>query len=300
MQTFKKELSQPVLSRNFSGRVSARNQSRPGFTLIELLVVIAIIAILAAMLLPALSKAKAKAQGIKCLSNTKQLTLGWLMFQGDNQEKLMDATTYIDAGNTAGISSYMDWTGDTRNINTLGLTGPTAMMADYVRSPEIYKCPGDSYQTPANPGVRARSIALNGGVSGGSGAPTFAGQGIVGRTYFQAQKVGDLNTPGPVNTFVFLDEQADSINDGIFQLDPGRPPGQEYWRDLPASYHNRVGSLSFADGHSELRKWKESGSSSPGTVLPVIYQAFSARYPSHYNVQQSADYEWMDDRMPYR
>ena len=300
MLTFKNELS-PSVRRHASRGVFARNKScLVGFTLIELLVVIAIIAILAAMLLPALSKAKAKAQGIKCLSNTKQLTLGWIMYQGDNTEKLMDATKAIDSGSTVGVSSYMDWTADTRNINTLGLTGPTALMAEYIKSPDIYKCPGDNYQTSVNPGVRARSISLNGGVSGGSGAPTFTGQSFPGRTYFQAQKVGQLNTPGPANIFVFLDEQADSINDGIFQLDPGRAAGQEYWRDLPASYHNRVGSLSFADGHSELRKWKESGAALPGTVLPVKYIAFSAQYPSHYNVQQSADYEWLDDRMPYK
>ena len=267
------------------------NPSR-GFTLIELLVVIAIIAILAAMLLPALSKAKGKAQGIACLNNTKQLTLGWIMFQGDNNDQLM-SPHYIDDGNTIGVSSYMDWTSDKRNINTLGLTGPTSLMAQYVKSVGVYKCPSDNYQSPANPGPRARSVSINGSL-GGSAVTTPASGAYQNRVYFAAKKGSDLTRPGPANTFVFLDEQADSINDGIFSFDPGFPVGQEYWRDLPASYHNRCGSFSFADGHSEIHKWMDSR-----TVKPIKYVSWATQYPNKYNVQQSADYEWLEDRMPY-
>ena len=278
-----------------------RISSQSGFTLIELLVVIAIIAILAAMLLPALSKAKAKAQGISCLNNTKQLTLGWIMFQSDNSELLMPNPGWIDCGNTPGVSSYMDWTSDQRNVNTLGLTGSTAIMADYVKSAKVYKCPADTYQSPQNPGPRARSYAMNGALAGtGGSGPVVKGTGAdpaSPRSYFgsgagmgrPAQKTSDLNMPGPSNIYVFLDEQADSIDDGTFMLDPGYAKNSEAFRNLPASYHNRCGSFSFADGHSEIHKWLDSR-----TLQPVKYQAWNP-----YTVRTSVDYEWMDDHMPY-
>src|ERR1700693_4901437 len=159
--------------------------SRPtatGFTLIELLVVIAIIAILAAMLLPALSRAKSKAQGISCLNNTRQLTMGWIMYQGDNQEQLMTVGAAIDQ-----TLNFLDWSSSAKNTNVTGLTGPTALMAYYIKSPGVYKCPGDHYKSGQNTGERTRSVAMDGALTG---KPTF--ENANGRNYFSAMKTGDL------------------------------------------------------------------------------------------------------------
>ena len=276
---------------------SARRQNN-GFTLIELLVVIAIIAILAAMLLPALSKAKAKAQGIARLNNTKQLTLGWIMFQGDNQDALMDAGAAIVSGGAANdpVASEMNWDNDTRNINTAGLIGPRALMSAYIKSPGSYKCPGDSFQSPQNPGPRARSVSMNGALTG---KPTFVNDASLGRTYFSAKKANDLNTPGPANIYVFLDEHPDSIGDLLFMINPGYPKNGEHWRDFPASHHNGAGSFSFADGHSEIHRWMVKGGTY-STVRGVTYVHTSPGPWAAPTLTLNADYEWLEDHMAYK
>ena len=181
-------------------------------------------------------------------------------------------------------------------------------MANYVKSPGSYKCPGDFVNGPNGP--RVRSVSMNGALGGGGGptvegnypdppAPRYYGSGSMG-VGMTAKKLSDLKMPGPANTFVILDEQADSINDGTFMLNPGYIPTGEYWRDLPASYHGGAGSFSFADGHSEIHKWlQENGQ----TVYPVLKKTYANSSSSPWGktaMRMSSDYEWMESRMPYQ
>lgn len=274
-----------------------------GFTLIELLIVIAIIAILASILMPVLKKAEERAESVYCMNNTRELTVGWIMYQGDNNEKLMAVVGYpggesaID-GSASPTGNWEDWTAGTWNVNNWGLVSNTLMSA-FVSNAKTYKCPADRYRSPQNIGDRIRSYSMSGILDGsGSGAPLLVNGN--GRTYTEATKSTDLRTPGPANIFVFLDEQADSIDDMKFMVNAGYPSTGEHWRNLPAGYHDGDGSFSFADGHSEIHKWMVR-SGQFNTLYPVHY----VNYPTGNSpwaaptLIRNADYEWLDDRMPY-
>jgi prepilin-type N-terminal cleavage/methylation domain-containing protein/prepilin-type processing-associated H-X9-DG protein len=263
-------------------RDAVPSRTRDGFTLIELLVVIAIIAILAAILLPVLSAAQVRAQAAGCMNNCRELMLAWVQYYSDNNDHLVNNYQGAFAAGEELNQTYRSWV---NNIMTWDLTDDVtgepvtatngiikAAFFQYAGNLKIYKCPGDHYvsQKQAAAGItsRPRSYSMNCffGAYTPPESPKLgvpAGANDIYPTYRQFLTGASLRDTA--NLFVMLDEHADSINDGWFQISPDTTASA--WSDLPASYHNGACGVAFADGHSEIHKWR----SGTCTKIPVEY-----------------------------
>lgn len=273
------------------GRI-ARASAADGFTLLELLTVVAVIAVLSALLLPVLGRAKSKAKSIQCLNNQRQLTLACLQYATDHDDRLPYNFGEDEIRRRVARNEFLNWTStvlswelDSDNTNTFLLTrggiGPELSAAA-----RVYRCPSDmalsDIQVRAGWTERVRSYSMNAMV-GDAGEFTKGGKNVNNPEYHQFFELGQI--PQPAQIFIFIEEHPDSINDGYFL---NKPESFE-WLDLPASYHDGSANLSYADGHIEPYHWRFGSTKPPA-------RPDAARLPFAVNQNERSDFRWLMSR----
>ena len=286
---------------NYQITVASTLSSQRAFTLIELLVVIAIIGILAALLLPAITKAKFKAQGIQCMNNHRQLTLAWRLYAEENGDRLLyasDAPAVLgqpgsgnaENNNYAWVRGLMDFNPNNRSNWDIQQNLVKSPLWPYCgKNPFIWRCPADrsSVTVDGERKPRVRSMSMNfwfGGFAGDDGRLSGGGW----KLYF---RMSDLIDPGPTRTWLLLDMREDSIDIGNFATDmrgwPDLPAANRFY-DLPGMYHHRACGFSFADGHAEIKRWLDARTMPPLKPDGLINDT----YVSPYN----KDVTWLQER----
>jgi prepilin-type processing-associated H-X9-DG protein len=245
--------------------------------------VIAIIAILAAMLLPVLNKSKAKAQGIMCMSNMRQLTLAWVQYDQDSNDRILYSSTKSASGGPVDpttdpyvwVTGYLDFNpANESNWNVATDLQQSPLWRYCGNSAGIWKCPADPSTVVPSSGQfmgqrvhRVRSMSMSVWLGGFGGTLNTGWPGVSTPPWRLYLRLNDILDPGPSSTLLFWDEREDAINFGNFGVDmtgfPNQPQLTQFDEDLPASYHNGAGGLSFVDGHAEIRRWRDGRTTPP-------------------------------------
>jgi len=254
--------------------------STPGFTLIELLVVIAIIAILAAMLLPALGKAKQKAYGISCINNLRQMQTAQVLYADDNGDRLVPSYAISDPKLTWAAGDLRTALEATNEAFTVG-----ALLGPYAKAASVYKCPADKTMIGGLPRARSQSMNI---FFGGKPDGTPSSSRVNTTTHYFFTKAATVIRPSGL--WVLWDESPGTIDDCYGVVDVSAAyRSSKILVNSPASYHNKAGGLSFADGHAEIKRW-----SGPG-----VFEKNASGEVGKLNVVGDKDYDWLAERTTY-